>query len=65
MDNFKRRKFRNGITAIAGILLIIWVFTLNFDDLSWKANSSNYLGILAMGFLVANGIMRNKRDTED
>jgi hypothetical protein len=65
MDNFKRKKLRNGITAIAAILLIIWIFTINFDDLSWKANSSNYLGILAMGFLVANGIMRNKRDTED
>lgn len=65
MDNFKRKKLRNGITAIAGILLIIWCFTINFEDLSWKANSSNYLGILAMGFLVANGIMRNKRDTED
>jgi hypothetical protein len=65
MDNFKRKKLRNGITVIAAILLIIWIFTINFDDLSWKANSSNYLGILAMGFLVANGIMRNKRDTED
>lgn len=65
MDSNKRKQFRNGLTAIAAILLIIWIFTLNFKDLSWTANSSNYLGILAMGFLVANGIIQNKRDIED
>ena len=52
-------------TLMIVFLIATSLSLLNFKDLSWEANSSNYLGILAMGFLVANGIMRNKRDTED
>ena len=46
------RKFMIGFWSIA--ILAIMYFRINYNDLSWKENSSSYIGIIsALCFIVA------------
>jgi hypothetical protein len=57
-------KARLGITIASAILLVVWIFKLDFNDLSYKHNSTAYLGILIMALLIIFGvrqIMKNKK----
>ncbi|ALJ03765.1 hypothetical protein APS56_00745 [Pseudalgibacter alginicilyticus] len=50
------KKARLGITILSAILLVIWGFKLDYNDLSYKNNSTAYLGILIMLLLIIFGI---------
>lgn len=57
-------KARLGITVVSAILLVAWLFKIDYTDLSYKNNSTAYLGILIMILLVIFGIkqiMKNKK----
>jgi lipopolysaccharide export LptBFGC system permease protein LptF len=41
----------NILSIIFVIILIFWITQINFDDLSYKENSSPYLGILSMSMI--------------
>lgn len=55
-------KARLGITIVSAILLIIWVLKLDYNDLSYKNNSTAYLGILIMVLLIVFGVRQIKKD---
>ncbi|GAA3626098.1 hypothetical protein [Flavivirga jejuensis] len=57
-------KARSAITIISVILLIAWLFKIDYNDLSYKNNSTAYLGILIMILLIIFGvkqIAKNKK----
>ena len=56
------KKARLGITIISAILLIVWIFKLDFDNLSYKHNSTAYLGILIMLLLIIFGVRQIMKD---
>lgn len=56
------KKARLGITIISAILLVVWVFKLDFNDLSYNHNSTAYLGILIMLLLIIFGVRQIKKD---
>jgi hypothetical protein len=56
------KKARLGITIISAILLVVWIFKLDFDDLSYKHNSTAYLGILIMFLLIIFGVRQIRKD---
>ena len=56
------KKARLGITIISAILLVVWIFKLDFDDLSYKQNSTAYLGILIMFLLIIFGVRQIRKD---
>ena len=41
----------NVLSIIFVIILIFWFTQINYNDLSFKENSSPYLGILSMGMM--------------
>lgn len=41
-------KVFNGITVIAVVIIIFWLFNIDYNDLSWKNNMSPYLSIIAL-----------------
>ncbi|WP_347175032.1 hypothetical protein [Polaribacter uvawellassae] len=40
------------IAALAGVLIIVHFFRINFKNLSWKENGSSYLGIISMILII-------------
>ncbi len=57
-------KARLGITILSFILLVAWLFKVDYTDLSYKNNSTAYLGILIMLLLIIFGIrqlIQNKK----
>tara|TARA_R110002049_G_scaffold38978_1_gene120333 strand:- start:20587 stop:20766 length:180 start_codon:yes stop_codon:yes gene_type:complete len=58
------KKARLGITILSAILLVVWGFKLDYNDLSYNNNSTAYLGILIMLLLIVFGVrqaMKNKK----
>ncbi len=53
---------RLGITIISVILLVAWLFKIDYSDLSYKNNSTAYLGILIMVLLIIFGIKQLKKN---
>ncbi|AUP77777.1 hypothetical protein C1H87_03220 [Flavivirga eckloniae] len=49
-------KARLIITIASAVLLVAWLFKVDYSDLSYKNNSTAYLGILIMILLVIFGI---------
>jgi cell division protein FtsW (lipid II flippase) len=49
-------KARLGITIISAILLVAWLFKIDYNDLSYKNNSTAYLGVLIMLLLIIFGV---------
>ncbi|OAD40749.1 hypothetical protein LPB303_15975 [Polaribacter atrinae] len=41
----------NILSIIFGIILIFWFTQINYSDISFKENSSAYLGILSMAMI--------------
>ena len=56
------KKARLGITIISAILMIVWIFKLDFDDLSYNHNSTAYLEILIMLLLIIFGVRQIMKD---
>jgi hypothetical protein len=45
MDFYKSKKY---LSILAVILIIAWLFLMDYSDFSWKTNASTYLGIFSM-----------------
>ena len=58
----RTRKIRNIVAVIAGIMILIHSFEVNFMDVSWKENKSSYLGIISMVFVFIAMVFPNKHD---
>ena len=41
-------KFRLWLIAFASIIIIVQLFFIDFEDLSWSNNAGSYWGILSM-----------------
>ncbi|WP_299708925.1 hypothetical protein [uncultured Tenacibaculum sp.] len=44
----KARKIFDIISILFAIILILWFFRIDYSDLSFKNNTSEYLGIFSM-----------------
>jgi len=55
------KRFRVLLSIFAIIIIIGQTALLDFDDLSWKNNDGNYLGILSMLLLILS-IILSQRD---
>lgn len=56
------KKLRNGLIIFASLIIIVQLITLNYDNLSWKANDGNYIGIFSMICLIVSMIFSNRYD---
>lgn len=56
------KKARLGITIISGILLVVWLFKIDYTDLSYNNNSTAYLGVLIMILLIVFGVRQIMKD---
>ncbi|MFD2567514.1 hypothetical protein [Pseudotenacibaculum haliotis] len=45
-------KVINVIIVLAVIIIAYWIYTMDYQDLSFNNNRSSYLGIASMGFLI-------------
>ena len=54
------RKTRNIVSIVAAILIVIILFEINYDDLSWAENKSNFLVIISMSLLLISMILSNR-----
>ena len=51
---------------ISGCVLIIgWLFIMDFSDLSWNTNGNSYLGLLMAMTIIANGVVHLKHKPKD
>lgn len=53
-------KGRYIIAAIAGILIILHLFRIDYKNKSWKKNGSSYLGIISMSLIIIAMFLSNK-----
>lgn len=61
MDRIKR-----GVVIIACIMILaIFLFWIDYTDLSWNANKSNYLGFFSMIFTIIAMILPNKKKSDE
>ena len=56
------RKFRTIIAVIAFVLMIITLAFIDYNDLSWSVNKSNYLGIITGILIIITAILSNRKD---
>ncbi len=61
----RKRKFRNIVAILAGIMILTHLFEVNFENLAWEENKSSYLGIISMLLLVIAMIFSNKHDSKE
>lgn len=54
------KMFRWGLIVFACIVIVGQLSILNYDDLSWSANSGSYLGILSMLCVIAAMYFSNR-----
>ena len=47
------KKYRIGIIVFALVVIIAQLSFIDYNDLTWENNSSKYLGIISMVFLIA------------
>ena len=47
------------ILVLAGIIMAIQVYDIDYNDLSWNMNSKNYLKILSILLIIAGVIIDN------
>lgn len=45
-------KVFNGISIIGIVIIAFWIFQIDYNNLSFKNNSSAYLGITSMTMLI-------------
>lgn len=45
-------KVFNGISIIGIVIIAFWIFQIDYNNLSFKNNSSAYLGIASMTMLI-------------
>ncbi len=55
-------KFRNVMAGIAALLIILTLYFLDWNDLSWSKNYSNYIGIISMGCVIVAMILSNRHE---
>ena len=55
-------KARLVITLVSAILLVAWLFKIDYTDLSYENNSTAYLGILIMILLIIFGVKQIKKN---
>jgi hypothetical protein len=56
------KNLRSGLIIFAGALIIVQFGFIDFDDLSWAANSSSYLGILSMTCVIIAMFLSNRAE---
>ncbi len=56
-------KFRNVMAGIAALLIILTLYFLDWNDLSWSNNFGNYLGIISMLLLIMAMVLSNRHET--
>lgn len=56
------RKLRKLLLAAASLIILLELFMLNYNDLSWATNQSNYTVILAMLFTAAAMVISNRAE---
>ncbi len=56
------RKLRKLLLAAASLIILLELFLLNYKDLSWAENQSNYTVILAMLFTAAAMVISNRAE---
>ena len=57
--------FRKIVILTASILLVIQLILFDFQDLRWAANSSAYIGIVAMLLVVISMILSNRNERKE
>ena len=53
------RKFRIIIAIIAFILMLLTLTFIDYNDLSWSVNKSNYLGLITGVVIIGTAIYSN------
>lgn len=55
------RKLRNILTLVViGMMAVILICYFNYEDLSWTANKSNYIGLLTVVCVIITNIGSNR-----
>jgi len=58
-------KLRNGLIIFASLIIIAQLLTINYENLSWKFNVGNYIGIFSMICLILSMIFSNRYDKKN
>ena len=56
----KIQKIRFVVAVLAGILIIIHLFRIDYQNMSWTENKSAYLGIISMSLIMIAMLLSNK-----
>lgn len=59
------RKLRIGLIVFASLIITAQLYLINYDDLSWKTNNGNYIGVFSMICLIASMILSNRFDKKN
>ena len=58
------QKFRVAMVVFFSIAIGITLFYLNYSDLSWSNNKTNYIGIISCMLLIFTNIMANREEKQ-
>jgi hypothetical protein len=56
------KTFRLSLVAIATFLLVVIVVNMDFSNLSWKNNHSDFIGIISSLLLIISMLLSNRND---
>lgn len=57
------QRFRSILITVCSALIALFLFRyMDYSNLSWEANSSNYIGILSMALVIISMAVSNRRE---
>lgn len=59
------KRIRIIVIAIASLVLIGHLSEMNYNDFSWSANGSSYLGIIAMSCIILSMILAGRSESKE
>ena len=64
MKKYNKKLIKNIFTVVFALVLIFWLFQIDWNNLSSRANSGAFFGVLAGGLFIISLQIKNKAPKE-
>jgi hypothetical protein len=64
MKKYNKKRIKNIFTIVFALVLIFWLFQIDWNNLSSRANSGAFFGVLAGALFIVSLQIKNKDPKE-
>ena len=64
MKKYNKKRIKNIFTIVFALVLIFWLFQIDWNNFSNRSNSGAFFGVLASGLFIISLQIKNKEPKE-